>query len=386
MKATTPKFLAVTSFVAALTLLAGCSSGDSAEPAESPDAAPVADWQEGAPAEWAEILEKGQAEGEVVLDSSPELQQSDFAARFEADTGIKIVSAAAESSARYTAMEQEAQANQLSIDVSLGGGTELRMIDQGLLQDIKAQMILPNVTDPDNWVGGDGPTWMDDEGKYMLRSSNYVFGWAIVNSDTFDAEEFDSWDDLLDPKYKGKIATYDPLSGPGQAVSAFFYDALGEEFVEDLYVGQELVPTTDRRQLIEWVARGTYDIALGGTQAELERFAREGLPVTGVMPREGIGQYTGGSGVLKQPLNANGSLTPHPNAAQVFINWFASTAGQQAYDDAMLEVTTRNDVDLSKIPDYVKPEEDREYIDTYEEYWYTVVRNEVAAELRTMLE
>lgn len=241
-KATAPRAAVVTGLVTTLLVLAGCASPGSeptqggSEPSESPGA--YIDWQADAPPQWAEILAAGQEEGEVVLDSSPELLQSDFAADFERDTGIKITSAAGESSARYTAMEQEAQASQLTIDVSLGGGTELRMRD-GLLQDVKEQLVLPNVTDPANWISGEGPTWMDKEGKFLLRGSSYVFGWIVVNADTFDANSFESWDDLLDPALKGRIATYDPVSGPGQATSSFFFDILGEDYVRDLYVGQE---------------------------------------------------------------------------------------------------------------------------------------------------
>lgn len=368
----------------ALVMAAMAACGEEpGEPAAARDE-PASDWHAGAGPEWEQVLAAGREEGQVVLDSSPELSQSSFADDFERDTDIELVGTTGESVARYIAMEQEAAANRLSIDVALGGGAEFPMRDAGMLREIKPQLMLPSVTEPENWIGGE-PKWMDADGTYMLQLSNYVYGWIVVNEDTFDLDSFTSWEDLLDSGYRGRIASYDATKGPGHATSAFFYDALGEEFVKELYVDQDVTFTTDRRQLVEWIARGTYDIALGATQAEVERFKAEGVNVTGLMPDEGVGQLTGGSSVLKQPQNADGTPGPHPNAATVFINWFASQAGQQSYGAAMNEISTRADVDVPTVPDYVRPEDDREYIDTYAEQWYTKVRPQISAKLADLL-
>jgi ABC-type Fe3+ transport system substrate-binding protein len=46
---------------------------------------------------------------------------------------------------------------------------------------------------------------------------------------------------------------------------------------------------------------------------------------------------------------------PHPNAAKVYINWFYSKAGQQAFVDIIQQPSARVDVDMSKLPEYLLP-------------------------------
>ncbi len=72
---------------------------------------------------------------------------------------------------------------------------------------------------------------------------------------------------------------------------------------------------------------------------------------------------------------------PHPAAAQVFLNWYASQRGQQAYDEVMLEVSTRTDVDLSKIPDYLKPRSAVQYWNDGDLDWYLNKRASMSQEL-----
>ncbi len=330
------------------------------------------DWQAGAGDDWRQVLAAAQKEGKVVVAGHPALAQP-FSDGFKRDTGIEVVYLGGPTRALSARLDREAQASNVTIDISLGGGTELlSLYPRGLLKAIEPQLMLPKVRDKKYWV--DGKTyWLDNEGKYLLRGSRYVVGWPIVNSRSVSPDAFKSWKDFLKPEYKGKIAAHDPRAGgPGQGVAAYIADHLGIDFLKALYIGQQVQYTRDDRQLIEWAARGTYPIILGSIQELVERFRKQGFPLAAIAPGDGSGYLSSGFSTLKQ---AKGS--PNPNAATVFINWYASKPGQEAYSRTMLETSTRADVETPEVPDYVLPKPGVDYLDTYKEEWYAQVRPKV---------
>jgi ABC-type Fe3+ transport system substrate-binding protein len=176
-----------------------------------------------------------------------------------------------------------------------------------------------------------------------------------------------SWKELLGPKFTGKITAYDPRSGgPGQAAAAYVAQQFGTDFLTELYVGQKTVYTRGGRQLVEWVVRGNYAVALGSVQLDIENFRARGIKNLYVPQLEdGPGSVVGGFSVLKQPVGA-----PHPNAATIFINWYASQPGQTVYTRVMLEPSMRADVDVPSVPDYTKPKPGLAYLDQYQGDWY----------------
>ena len=267
----------------------------------------------------------------------------------------------------------------MTIDVAIGGGTELLTLHlPGHLEPIKPKLLLPGVKDPAKWVGG-RMHWFDKQQAYMLKTSNWVHGWPVINSKEIDVSKIVTWKDLLKPEYKGKIAAYDPrLGGPGQSAAAFLAHQFGIEFVRQLYLGQQVTYTRDNRQLVEWAARGAYPIVLGAIQFEVERFKRAGMTQLAVpLLSDGHGSLTSGFGVVKMPKGA-----PHPNAATVFVNWFASRPGHIAYASSMLESSTRADAQIDAVPGYVTPKPGVKYgLDQYSEDWYKNERPKIGKTL-----
>jgi ABC-type Fe3+ transport system substrate-binding protein len=332
------------------------------------------DWQEGAGPEWQAALEAGRKEGKVVVAVMPSGLSDPMAAAFERDTGIQmefINGSIVDLTARYA---REAKAGNVTIDVMVGGGNEVALLRAGLLEPIKPQFLLPKVTDPAVWIGGK-MHWMDSAQEYMFQGSNGVHGWPLVNSQLIDPKTLTSWQDLLKPEFKGKIAAEDPRNpGPGQAAAAYLLDTFGVEFLKQLYIGQQVTYTRDSRQLVEWVARGTYPVALGAIQVPIEAFRAQGMTQLAVpVLSDGSGAVVGSFSVLKEVKNV-----PHPAAARVFMNWYASRAGQEIYSKITREPSTRLDVKVDTVPDYVVPRPGVNYPDQYAEDWYAVQRPKVA--------
>src|SRR5262249_19693352 len=214
-----------------------------------------------------------------------------------------------------------------------------------------------------------------------IQTAEWVMTDLFVNPDIVRPEAIQSWRDLLRPEYRGKIASHDPRSaGPAQGPVAYLYTLFGEKYIEDLYHGQEVMLTTDGRQLAEWIARGTYPIGIAPVQAAVEPLRAEGLGIERVFPADGRGELVGGYGTAQKIKGG-----PNPNAAAVFMNWFASREGQEIWEQEMMETSLRTDVP-HKVPDYVIPKAGVDYpIDDYDVDYYFSKRVPAVARLQELL-
>ena len=134
---------------------------------------------------------------------------------------------------------------------------------------------------------------------------------------------------LTDPKWKGKIAVYDPrIDGAGNGRIAVWLGVFGEEFVKSL-LKQDVGLTRDRRQLVEWVVRGKYPIGVAVSPPVLYQLQHQGVGSNvkplGSSRTRGAYRLSSTNGVLRL-INKS----PNPNAAILFINWLLSKEGQTA--------------------------------------------------------
>jgi ABC-type Fe3+ transport system substrate-binding protein len=331
--------------------------------------ATAADWQEGAGPEWAKVLEAARAEGKVVLAGRPEMGPH-FVKAFQRDTGVTMEYLGGNGRELQSRLDREVRSGNVTMDVVLGGASGVDMIEQGYLLPIKPRFMLPGVTDTKNWADGK-LKWVDKAGEYMFTANEYLHCWPLFNSAVVKPSDVTSWQDLLKPQYKGKIAAFDPTTGgPGQAQAAYLVDLFGIDFVKKLYVGQEVKLARDSRQLVEWVARGVYPIALGSLPVEIERFKKAGITTLEVRHMtDGPGSLLGGSSVAVMPKGA-----PRPNAATVFLNWYASQPAQEIYASVWGTPSRRTDVKVANVPSYVVPKPGVQYLDQYAEDWYMNTR------------
>jgi iron(III) transport system substrate-binding protein len=159
------------------------------------------------------------------------------------------------------------------------------------------------------------------------------------NSSQADSSEIRSFDDLLNPKWKGRIGLLDPRNpGSGQNTWSFLWKTKGEEYLTKL-AQQDLLINQNLRQLADGLAKGKLAFTLGLSHYTYEPFIKAGLPVKPVTRvREGA-HANNGSGVVTVIKNP-----PHPNAAKIFVNWLLDKEGQELYGKAMTQGTRRLDV------------------------------------------
>lgn len=317
---------------------------------------------------WDKIVAEAKKEGKVVIAGPPVPGfRQGLIDGFRKTFGITLEYLGLPSGDLSMRLEREAAAGRVSVDNNIGGASSAMVneMPKGLLEPLADKLLFPEAANPKLWKKGK-LKWVDNGQRYVLQTSEWVMTDLILNRDNVDPARIGVWADLLKPEWKGKIASYEPRrGGPGNAVARFLLNQFGEEFVIKLYKEQNVIFTQDLRQLVEWVARGTYPIALGPVQVMIEQFRKEGFPIVRQFPKDAPGSLVGGYSTVVLLKNA-----PHPNASIAFANWFASKEGQEIYAREMLEPSLRTDVRQDIVPDYVIAKPGVDYkLDQYTEDW-----------------
>lgn len=344
------------------------------------------------PARWAELQTMAKAEGQLVVSGPPfPGLRTALTSAFNKRYGITLTYLGMNAGEIITRVDTESRANKVSIDANLGGtSTCWAMSARGEIENMNGKLIDPEILQPAVWRRGGpklneaGPTpGVGTDFRCSLQTAEWVMNDLFANTDIVKANDILSWKDLLKQQYKGKIAAFDPRrSGPGQTPVGYLAALFGNDFVKDLYLGQQVKLTADSRQLAEWVARGDYPIGIGLVQFAVEMYRKQGLPIERIFPKDGEGSLTGGFSVVMLIKNA-----PHPNAAQLFANWFASRKAQGIYEAQMMETSLRKDISGVEVPGYVRPKEGVSYpVDDYSYEHYEKIRQPAILKLQQELQ
>ena len=297
--------------------------------------------------EWDKTVEAAKKEGKVVVSipASAELRkmtEETFKQRY--GIGIEIVPGRGASIVRRIA--DESKAGVRNFDIHIGGSSSLvtALLAEGILEPIEPWLMLPEVKEAKNWWGGH--MWVDRGKRYIYSFQGYLTESMWYNAGLARPEEVRSYDDFLNPKWKGKIGFLDPRTpGAGDSNWAYMWMVKGEDYLKRL-AGQSLFIGRDQRLLAENLAKGKIAFVIGLTHYTFLPFLRSGLPVKPLPPVKEGTYGTGGSGnlsIIKNP--------PHPNATKVYVNWLLGKEGQEIFTKAMGQATRRLDVDTQWLKD-----------------------------------
>ncbi len=298
--------------------------------------------------EWERTIEPAKKEGKIVISipAAAELRQAledGFKRRF----GIPVESVPARGSAIVRKIIDETKAGISYFDLHIGGSESIvtGFLPENILEPIESWMILPQVKDPKNWWGGH--IWIDNAKCFIYAFQAYQTENLWYNSDLMKPEDIRSFDDLLNPRWQGKIGILDPRTpGSGASMWSYLRDIKGEDYLKKL-VAQKLQVGRDQRLLSENLAKGKISVVMGLTYYSIVPFLKAGLPVKPLpVPREGM-YVSGGSGhltIIKNP--------PHPNATKVFVNWLLGKEGQELFSKTIGQATRRLDVDTRSLKEF----------------------------------
>jgi len=314
--------------------------------------------------EWERTVKAAEQEGQVVIYKiSGDTEWQSFQKKFPKIKIVLVSGGAAQIQQRLLA---ERRAGKFLADVvRLGGGTTTTLYKAKSLDPITPIFILPEVKDTSKWLDG--------RHHYNDVENQYVFAYAAVplhllgyNQKLVDPQSLQSYWDLLEPKWKGKITIKDPREPGGGSPLLFLYHnpQLGPEYIKKLFNVAGLTFIRDERQQTDWIASGKFPVALTAKASAVEDAKKQGLPVdvldAHAFKKDGVGLEAGGTMV------ALVNKAPHPNAAKVLLNWFLSREGQMTVQKTGPEEPSQNslreDIPKDHLPGPLQRQKGTKYI------------------------
>jgi iron(III) transport system substrate-binding protein len=332
----------------AAALLQACAAG--APPASPQATAPA---QSSAPvqpsgqdSDWDKIVAAAKQEGSVTVNTFPGSANQQALGEFgKAYPDIKLELTTLVSSALAPKILQERQAGIYTWDViHQPTTTSLQVLKPaGVLDPIKPAIVRPDVVDDKAWRDGFAAGLnMTNDGQLCYQSTLVRSQNLMVDTEQVGVDEIKSAQDLLNPKWKGKIACTDTrISG-----SSFFPFTLarlkyGDDWMKQFFQDQEPVIINDGAQIAQMLAHGNYPLAIGAIWTVLQDFQKQGIATSikqvNLPDIDSAGPSTNGTLWLV-------NRAPHPKAAMVYLNWFLSKDGQDAWTTITVDNSRRLDV------------------------------------------
>lgn len=173
----------------------------------------------------------------------------------------------------------------------------------------------------------------DTEGYWTgVRISNMIIAYNTTKVKEADAPK--SFKDLLDPKWKGKIAMPSPLlSGTAYVMAGVLADKYGWEYFEKLKANGIKVEAGNSA-IQNKLLTGEY-LAAAILEENILKMADKGEPVKVVYPEDG-------TIIIPSPI-AIFNTSQNQNTAKTLLNWFLSKEGQQVIVKGWMH-STRDDI------------------------------------------
>ncbi len=268
------------------------------------------------PKEEAKLYEGARKEGTMIwYGGAPADPMRGMADDFEKKyPGIKVEINRIIGPAQYQRFVQETEAKQYIADlVHIGDRPSvIDLIDRGYISEWKV------------------PTYDRFSEDSRVRTHSYV-GWIIDSGIAYNPNRvtpdevklLSSWKGLLDPRFKGRLATTDQLAtGPMSMIQIFlspkYKDEYGMPFLQSL-AAQKLTIYNDVTVQVDRVVAGEQDIILFTSEGNLSGLYLKGAPLRWTHPKPTSAFGNTWFGVSKN--------APHPYAARLFLNWILSDEG-----------------------------------------------------------
>lgn len=258
-----------------------------------------------------------ESEGEVVwyTAAAPGAEEAIVSAWREAYPDIKLQSLRLQGAEAPQRFSSESDAGVFAADV-------VSLVQPGWAEETLAEGWILSMEEADLPALAEYPSEFIDEAHFVTAVSAITV--MYNTNDVTEAPE--SWDDLLDPTFTGKILLADPRNIPAwlnffnilyedPEFGAEYLEALAEQ---DMTIVQSAVPGSEQ------VAAGEgATLVFPTVDLVTAPLIAKGAPVAAATfsPATGIETTT--------VISAN---APHPEAARCFANWLASEGGQMAWN------------------------------------------------------
>jgi iron(III) transport system substrate-binding protein len=255
-----------------------------ASPQQAATAAGSAAGQAPPRASWEEAVAAAQGEGKIVIHASAgvDLAQALTAGFQQRYPAVRVEYNGGGSSELIAKIRAEREAGQYLPDLFIHGTKPavVGLLPMGALDPVRPFLVGAETRDESQWLRGQ-LAFSDDAQAYNLVYASGVKVPLGYNPQLVSPDEFRSFADLLAPKWRGKLAMYDPrLDGPGIGMATFFATnpELGREYLGKLFASG-VVLSKDERQVLDWTARGQYPVTIAPSDRTVLELKRRGLPL-----------------------------------------------------------------------------------------------------------
>jgi iron(III) transport system substrate-binding protein len=278
------------------------------------------------------ILEGAKKEGELAIYTSA--QQDDMGAlvsAFEKKYGIKVTIWRASSEKVLQRAVQEARGNRHTMDVAETNGPEMEALSrEKILTAVKspylADLIAPAVRPHGEWVG--------------TRLNVFV---QAYNTKLVKKEELPkTWEDLANPKWKGKLGIEQEDSDWLAGEFAELGEARATKVFKDMVAANGVSVRKGHTLLTQLVVSGEIPLALTVYNYKAEQLKNKGAP---------IDWFSIGPAIARPNGVGVAAKAPHPHAAVLFFDFEISEEGQKILAGRDFVPTSKKvDTPLNKIP------------------------------------
>ena len=257
---------------------------------------------------------KAKAQGKLVWYTSTPIEQGQkIVDLFQKETGIKVEMFRSGGSAILRRFQQEADAGRINADVltTSDPAASAALARKGMFVPFKPKNFdkVPDAA-------------KDPNGQYVAQRLNLMT--VYLRTDKVPAaDEPKTWNDLTNPKYKGKMVITDPSFTALQvSVVGMMSKDRGWGFYEKLRQNDIMV-VQGNQQSSDMIKRGERMIAVGALDSYAAEERRAGHPIKTLYPSDGVFVIPSPTAVVKGGAN--------PNAAKLFAEFMISDEVQKLF-------------------------------------------------------
>ena len=312
-----------------LLFAAGCGSAPGSD-VPTATAAEIAVYE--GPDRLQRLIDGAKKEGQLTVYTSAQADDlGPVIAGFEKKYGIKTELWRAGSEAVLNRALQEARAGRNTVDIVETNGPELESLSrEKILQLVKsphhAELIAPAIRPHGEWVG--------------TRLNVFV---QAYNTKLVKKEELPkTWEELLDPKWKGRLGIEQEDSDWLAGVLGEIGEEKGKKIFKEIVARNGVSARKGHTLLTQLVVSGEVPLALTVYNYKAQQLKTEGAP---------IDWFTIGNAIARPNGVGVARNAPHPHAAVLFYDFELSEEGQRIIAMRDFVPTSKQiDTPLNKVP------------------------------------
>lgn len=245
--------------------------------------------------------------------------------KYTEETGVEIKYITDKAGALLQRLKAEGKRSPADLLITVDAGNLWHAADQGLLQPITSSILNDNV-----------PAHLrDPEGRWFGLSERART--IIYSTDRVKPSELSTYEDLADPKWKGRLCLRTSKKVYNQSLVAMLIARLGEEKTQEIVEGWvanlAVPPFSNDTKTMQAIVSGQCDVAIVNTYyfGRLEK-KDPNIALKLFWPNQntsGVHVNVSGAGVT--------TSSKHVAAATQFLEWLVSAEAQNLFADGNME-------------------------------------------------